>query len=404
MAVKPLHKIFSQSNSISVIDSCNILIDSDNDLMNDPRPALRPTHHGAASQRMNDHRLTIKLRSTVGIVRSFSIPYSNSRTLNPTDLRCDNSPNRWICLSTNLKQWLDHFVINPNITQNLVGAIDGVEDICFCYRSDAKVMLRTVSLATEPGPDVTLPKRPDIFTKGVRQLSTSLTISSDEFERYEVDTCQRTITTTMSIKEVRSIFELGTVLGSAIDAGFSIGGRPVYFSIRNEEGSIGMEFVLASTDGEELGVADRQEPVQRPVHNHPPPKAQLQRRETPTSSRVDSSGRSNDLDDLNHVARLEQRPIPSGHSPTSNRERAPPGSKLFRPLEGLNEDQFDDDELDQMAANEWDQVEQNAIAVSQTRKRVRLSQSQSLVDGEDEQLLPSQAPQDDQPHWKLFFD
>jgi hypothetical protein len=58
--------------------------------------------------------------------------------------------------------------------------------------------------------------------------------------------------TNMSMKEVRAIVEVGSVLGSGVDAGFSQGGRPVYFSLLNQEGSAGLGFVLASTDGTEM--------------------------------------------------------------------------------------------------------------------------------------------------------
>ncbi|KAI9605169.1 hypothetical protein H4Q26_003144 [Puccinia striiformis f. sp. tritici PST-130] len=335
---------------------------------------------GGGQNRMN-HRLTIKLKSTVGIIRSFSLPYSNSRTLNPTDLRANNSPNRWIC----------------------------VEDICFCYQPDRKIILKTVNLADESSQNVIVPKKQDIFTKGVRQLSTSLTISSADFEKYEVEVGTGTIITTMSIKEVRSIFELGSVLGSPVDVGFSVGGRPVYFSVLNEEGCVGLEFVLASTDGEQLGLVDppgREEKSRRPTEGRNALKGK--ERATPGSSRVDSTTRSTANPSPGQSA--GKQPVPA-----STDQRGRP--KLFKPADGSNqeeeEEEEDDDELDRMPADAWAQVEQQAIALSQTRKRQRLSISQSAIidddedeDDDDEQLLPSQAPQNskDQPHWKLFFD
>ncbi|KAH9467956.1 hypothetical protein Pst134EA_011576 [Puccinia striiformis f. sp. tritici] len=408
VAVKPLHKIFAQSNLMSALESCRISIDSNDSLSMGGRPSGINGGGGGGQNRMN-HRLTIKLKSTVGIIRSFSLPYSNSRTLNPTDLRANNSPNRWICLSSNLKQWLDHFVANPNITQNLVGSLEGVEDICFCYQPDRKIILKTVNLADESSQNVIVPKKQDIFTKGVRQLSTSLTISSADFEKYEVEVGTGTIITTMSIKEVRSIFELGSVLGSPVDVGFSVGGRPVYFSVLNEEGCVGLEFVLASTDGEQLGLVDppgREEKSRRPTEGRNALKGK--ERATPGSSRVDSTTRSTANPSPGQSA--GKQPVPA-----STDQRGRP--KLFKPADGSNqeeeEEEEDDDELDRMPADAWAQVEQQAIALSQTRKRQRLSISQSAIidddedeDDDDEQLLPSQAPQNskDQPHWKLFFD
>ncbi|WAQ83218.1 hypothetical protein PtA15_3A587 [Puccinia triticina] len=392
VAVKPLHKIFAQSNLIAALESCRISIDSD-DTNESLSIARRPSGLNTAGgqtggiHRLN-HRLTIKLKSTVGIIRSFSLPYSNSRTLNPTDLRANNSPNRWICLSSNLKQWLDHFVSNPNITQNLVGALEGVEDICFCYHPDRQIILKTVNLAEEYSPYVIVPKNQDIFTKGVRQLSTSLTISPEEFEKFDVDVSQGAIITAMAIKEVRSIFELGSVLGSPVDAGFSVGGRPVYFSVLNEEGSVGLEFVLASTDGEQLGLLDPpKEASRRPAERAPRPRAgpagaqqKGKERATPASSHLDSSTHSS----INNA------------NPNTDAPRGRP--KLFHPPDdGSNDEGEDDDELDRMPADAWAQVEQDAIALSQTRKRLKLSQSQSAIlgddDDDDEQLLPSQAPQ-----------
>jgi hypothetical protein len=148
---------------MSTLESCKISIDSDDEGNESFSISRRPSgvNGGGGVQpgvhRLN-HRLTIKLKSTVGIIRSFSLPYSNSRTLNPTDLRANNSPNRWVCLSSNLKQWLDHFVSNPNITQNLVGALDGIEDICFCYLPDRQILIKTVNLAEEYTSNIIVPK------------------------------------------------------------------------------------------------------------------------------------------------------------------------------------------------------------------------------------------------------
>ncbi|EFP89765.2 uncharacterized protein PGTG_15421 [Puccinia graminis f. sp. tritici CRL 75-36-700-3] len=409
VALKPLHKIFAQSNLMSALESCKISIDSDqaNESLSISRRPSGVNGGGGGGQtggqRLN-HRLTIKLKSTVGIIRSFSLPYSNSRTLNPTDLRANNSPNRWVCLSSHLKQWLDHFVSNPNITQNLVGALDGIEDICFCYLPDRQILIKTVNLADEYTSNIIVPKKQDIFTKGVRQLATSLTVNSSEFEKYEVEGRGGPIMTTMAIKEVRSIIELGSVLGSAVDAGFSVGGRPVYFSVLNEEGCVGLEFVLASTDGEESGPLEpAKEAARRSTDRAPgrrpiPIKGKQPAASTSSSSRVDSSARSSI-----HL----NSPRPPTKNPPAGIHPKP--QKLFKPAEEVEEEEDEEDELDRMPADAWAQVEQDAIALSQNRKRQRLSLSHSAIvddDDDDEQLLPSQAPQNpnEQPHWKLFFD
>ncbi|PLW52384.1 hypothetical protein PCASD_00191 [Puccinia coronata f. sp. avenae] len=442
--LKSFHKIFAQANLISPLDSCKITIDSDdsNVAQSMPRGGAVPSGlHGGVAQtgiihRLN-HRLTIELKSGVGIVRSFSLPYSSSRTLNPVELRANNSPNTWLCLASHLKQWLDHFVANPNVTQNLAGAMEGVEDVCFCYLPNHQITLKTVNLASDSDQNVVVPRKQDIFTKGIM--------------------------TNMSMKEVRAIVEVGSVLGSGVDAGFSQGGRPVYFSLLNQEGSAGLEFVLASTDGTEMHALpdhplnnnnnnnnnNNKQPrppppvaaALRPPHNHHlPPKDKQpapssrrpdsssgssrptnepssrqkgKQRASPDSSRVDSSASRS----MSNPAGARQQPI---NNPGAKDGRGGQPVKLFKPADhSLEEpdDDEDDDELDRIPATTWDHVEQQAFALSQSRKRQRLhSLSHSATPDhlhapapaadDDEQLLPSQAPghSNEQPHWKLFFD
>ncbi|PLW10428.1 hypothetical protein PCANC_18543 [Puccinia coronata f. sp. avenae] len=468
--LKSFHKIFAQANLISPLDSCKITIDSDdsNVAQSMPRGGAVPSGlHGGVAQtgiihRLN-HRLTIELKSGVGIVRSFSLPYSSSRTLNPVELRANNSPNTWLCLASHLKQWLDHFVANPNVTQNLAGAMEGVEDVCFCYLPNHQITLKTVNLASDSDQNVVVPRKQDIFTKGVRQLSTSLTVTSADFDKYEVmggAGGTTGIMTNMSMKEVRAIVEVGSVLGSGVDAGFSQGGRPVYFSLLNQEGSAGLEFVLASTDGTEMHALpdhplnnnnnnNNKQPrppppvaaALRPPHNHHlPPKDKQpapssrrpdsssgssrptnepssrqkgKQRASPDSSRVDSSASRS----MSNPAGARQQPI---NNPGAKDGRGGQPVKLFKPADhSLEEpdDDEDDDELDRIPATTWDHVEQQAFALSQSRKRQRLhSLSHSATPDhlhapapaadDDEQLLPSQAPghSNEQPHWKLFFD
>ncbi|MBW0521404.1 hypothetical protein O181_061119 [Austropuccinia psidii MF-1] len=393
VAIKPLFKILSHQNHLSSIESCNILIDS-KDSIHDPNSTQ--IHH-------LKHRLTLKLKLTVGIIRSFSLPYANSRTLNPTDLRSDNSPNHWICLSSNLKQWIDHFVINPTITQNLIGSVDIIEEICFCYLNDGRVLLKTVNLADEFDPNVLLPKKSDIFNKGTRQLSTSLTISSSEFEEFHINLDQGPITTTLSVKDVRSILELGVVLGSPVDVGFSVGGRPVYFSITNEQGNLAMEFVLASTSGEELGSIQNPHTQNLLQHQNITKEKQKQKQKEKSLAGSQISSR---LESLAPSRNLQAQDISQNRSSSLISSRAnQPQQPLFR----TDEDEMtpDDDDLDQIPAEQWAQVEKEAIALSQTRKRARLQTSQSNLTtlDQDDQLLPRHAPQPtSKPRWKLFDD
>lgn len=64
------------------------------------------------------------------------------------------------------------------------------------------------------------------------------------------------------MKDFWSILELGTVLDAPIDVGFSVGGRPFYVSIANADENVKMDFILASTSGEELGALRRAGPVE----------------------------------------------------------------------------------------------------------------------------------------------
>ncbi|OAV89903.1 hypothetical protein PTTG_05629 [Puccinia triticina 1-1 BBBD Race 1] len=137
--------------------------------------------------------------------------------------------------------------------------------------------------------------------------------------------------------------------------------------MRKAEGSVGLEFVLASIDGEQLGLLDPpKETSRRPAELAPRPRtgsagAQQKGKEraTPASSRVHSSTRSS----INPGPRIARPPNPDTD--------APPG----RP-------KLEDDELDTMPADAWAQVQQDAIAL--THERLKISQSQSAILGDDD--------------------
>lgn len=78
-----------------------------------------------------------------------------------------NSPNYWICQSVNLKQWIDHFITNPNLTGGggRAGA-DASEEISFCYHQDGRIILKTVNLSDDwDQQGVVVPKStPALFT------------------------------------------------------------------------------------------------------------------------------------------------------------------------------------------------------------------------------------------------
>ncbi|KAG0152552.1 hypothetical protein CROQUDRAFT_35057 [Cronartium quercuum f. sp. fusiforme G11] len=390
VAVKPLYKILSQKTFTSSIESCHISINTDQ-LATDRR-----TQNGQATvaagtgilEPSSHNRLKIQLYLSVGIIKSFSLQYSISRALNPIEIRSMNSPNYWICQSTSLKQWIDHFVTNPNLTGTggRVG-LEANEEISFCYHSDGKIVLKTVNLSDDSDQGVIVPRTLDIFAKGARQVSTALTISSYEFEDYNVnfqasagsqvtnhtpqptDQQQQMMMLTVSMKEFRSILELGTVLDAPVDAGFSVGGRPFYISIANGDENLTMDFILASTGGEELSALDRlAAPLEpRSVHSSRP---NLKPEPLPDSrpSPHKSTG----------------RPTPGAHSPSVAGPSRP--ARLFRPPEEdeanaarpQDDAELGGDELDLLDPGQWEELEQQAIVQSQARDSQRQLSQQNL--------------------------
>ncbi|CAH7670422.1 Rad9-domain-containing protein [Phakopsora pachyrhizi] len=478
--IKPIFKILSYHNSHTAIDSCFLVIETDDlDLLESSnRSRASSSVLNSSIRSLTKNRLTIKLRLKTGITKFFSIPYSNqNKNLYPIDSRAQNSPNSWICLSNYLKHWFDHFasssksLINQSGSSNQQTSVsgslaEGVEEICFCYQDDGKVCLRTMSLMDQAVErNVILPKSTDIFSKGVRQLSTALTVESNVFEDYRVDlgSCPSPMIITVSMREVGSMIELGTVMGSTIDSGFSVGGRPVYFTLESQDSKMIMDFVLASTNGEEL-IQKRIESENHQLQRQKQLNEKYQREVTQDLSgsrkfmnddqpRARNSKKLNQLvQDSSLNSERSRRTNQNHHGSDFNRptidhnksQQSDSGAEqpLFREESLIDQDvqvpeeaDDGDDEFDRMSFDGWKKVEAEAILQSQTRqeqknkrkpdngcdddftdqeRRSKGDQNDQKLKGvndnnddedddDDDRLMPSQAPPK-KFKWKLFDD
>ncbi|EGG11950.1 uncharacterized protein MELLADRAFT_89082 [Melampsora larici-populina 98AG31] len=435
---KPLYKILSQKTFHASIESCQISIQTDHQ---STHLAKRRHQTSTLDPSNSSNRIKIQLFLSVGIIKSFSLQFSTiSRSLNPIDIRSLNSPNYWISPSNHLKQWIDHFISHPNLIGtstsglNTRQALESNEELSFCFHSDGKVLMKTVNLSDDSDQSIIVPRINDIFSKGARQVSTVLTISSNEFEDYHVNfhspepsnTQQKSvpemIIITISMKEFRSIVELGTTIDAPIDAGFSMGGRPFYISISTSDESLSLDFILASTGGEELSGLDQiRSDHEKSVHSSRPlnqtrvhqAQAQEMRGSVSNQSRVS----------VNHRQPVQSTPIagPSRNNGLFRHEAPDPDrTELNGQDEFGNEDEMN--ALDQLDEGQLEELEQQAILQSQARQSQRLQSqpSNSAIDlrmrndrqengggdDDDDRLLPTQDPEQasklPKGKWRLF--
>ncbi|KAH9823173.1 Rad9-domain-containing protein [Melampsora americana] len=430
---KPLYKILSQKTFHASIESCHISIQTDQKSSN---LVKRRHQNSTLDPTTSTNRIKIQLSLSVGIIKSFSLQFSTiSRSLNPIDIRSLNSPNYWISPSNHLKQWIDHFITHPNLIGNsnhglnTRQALESNEELSFCFHSDGKILIKTVNLSDDSDQSIIVPRTIDIFSKGARQVSTVLTISSNEFEDYHVNfqspepstTQQKStpemIIITISMKEFRSIIELGTTIDAPVDAGFSIGGRPFYISISNSDETLSLDFILASTGGEELGALDQiRSDHERSVHPSRPVNQPVTNQEKDHRASVSNQSRNSII---NHQP-VQSTPFagPSRNNGLFRHEEPDPDRTKINGQEEMdNEDEMN--ELDQLDYEQLEELEQQAILQSQARDSHRLLSQQSTAaadvrlrnndQGEDDdadQLLPTQDPDKasrlPKGKWRLF--
>lgn len=435
---KPLYKILSQKTFHASIESCQISIQTDEQSSN---IAKRRHQNSTLDPSNSTNRIKIQLFLSVGIIKSFSLQYSTiSRSLNPIDIRSLNSPNYWISPSNHLKQWVDHFITHPNLIGNSNSglntrqALESNEELSFCFHSDGKILIKTVNLSDDSDQSIIVPRTIDIFSKGARQVSTVLTISSNEFEDYHVNfqspepspTQQKStpemIIITISMKEFRSIIELGTTIDAPVDAGFSIGGRPFYISISNSDENLTLDFILASTGGEELSGLDqiRSDHHERSVHSSKPTNQPKMNKGKDLRAPLSSNPSRVSMNNRQPVQSTPNVGPSRANGLFRHEEPNPDQTELIGQEEFGNEDGMN--ALDQLDEAQLEELEQQAILQSQARESQRLLSQPSVSavdlrmrndpqgvgndDDDDDRLLPTQDPDKasrlPKGKWRLF--
>lgn len=206
--LQTLHDIFKQK-AVSSANKISLSVSA-----SDLQLAENPTQNKGSISDVGEAgqcRLTITIFCPHGVKKTYKLTYSAGACMVALASKeaclsmCKASPRT-------LKEWTDHFALGKHGTDEVT---------LWCTRNSCKLRSFEGAVDTEGQDGHSSRGKENALSK--QALSTTLTIATDEFEKYQLGNEEALIT--ISLKEFKAIIDFAVGVGNSIDIHFKAGGE-----------------------------------------------------------------------------------------------------------------------------------------------------------------------------------